>query len=151
MQAAVNELQLKGVKCSLLTDAKPRMYYKDQMQRHLGQASEVCPLVLHLDDCAYDVAFIQAEDGALTPVFDDWVPSSGGKAIKAVLGAAYKGKVEHWSGNRAETEQTLHSIGRLLQGYSKYTAIESATADGFIIESCTEDELGNIQLRLTNC
>ena len=154
LHAAVSDLQQKGIRCSLLTNAKPRMYYADQLQRHLGQGNELCPYVLRLEDTAYDIGFLQQKDGSYTPVFDDWVPMHGpfsGKGIKHILGAKFSGKVEHWSGNRNDTEQTLHSIGKFLQGYSKYAAINAASAQGYIIESCTEDSEGNLQLRVTNC
>ena len=124
------------------------MYYKDQMQRHLGKDTEVCPYVLRLEDAPYDVAFIREETGSLTPVFDDWIPY-GGKGIKDVLGAKFEGKVEHWSGNRADTEQTLHSIGKLLQGYSKYAAINAATMQGYMVTGTTEDTEGNIHLQIS--
>jgi hypothetical protein len=158
LENCLAELRAQGCNVTLERDAVPRMYYPDQLQKHLKQSSEVCDYVVRVHDAFYDVGFIKNEDGSYSPVFDDYnyashmVPSTrnGTKPIRDVLGAAWKGRVEHWSGNRAETEQTLHSVGKLLQGYCKHAVINQAANDGLVVESCVTDENGEMHLTLAD-
>lgn len=143
LKQAVKDLQRQGVKCELKQDAKPRMYYQDQLGRQLGKDNENCEFVLELKDAPYDVGFIKQPDGTYQPVFDDWQ-----KKVAGQIGNPATGPVEHWSGNRDATEQTGRSIGKLLQGYSKHAAINAATANGYVVEGTVTDQEGNIHLIL---
>jgi hypothetical protein len=139
-------------------NATPRMYYADQMQRHMGRKDEVCDYVLKLDDCPYDVAFIKEEGkNEFTPVFDTYKPYGldpktrqwgSLKGIADFLGAEYNGPVHHWSGHQEESEEATHAIGKLLQQYSKHAAMNAATAAGYYVESCEVDGEGEIVLTL---
>lgn len=168
MQAAVLELQRMGVRCELKQNAVPRMYYADQISRHIKSNSEVagqfvfhqnveeCDYVLHLPDSHYDVAFLKTKSGEYVPVFDDYEhgtengrhPYMEKLPIKKFLGAAYAGKVEHWSGARKDTEQTLHSIGKLLQEYTVAAATNAALAAGHTVLGRTTDKNGTVHLTL---
>jgi hypothetical protein len=145
LRSAVKDLQKQGISCELVQDAKPRMYYQDQLQRHLKRGSENCDYVLKLNNARYDVGFIKEDDGTYTPVFDDWQKSVAGQIGNPVPGAH-----EHWSGTRNDTEQTLHSIGKLLQGYTTHAMTNVATASGMMVEGTTIDKDGNIHLTLGN-
>jgi len=145
LHSAVDELVAMGVNCRLVANAKPRMYYSDQLRRHLGRDSEIADYVLQLTDARYDVAFLKQDDGSYTPVFDDWQ-----KSVANQIGAKFSGRVEHWSGNRQDTEQTLHSIGKLLQQYSKHAAINTALGEGYSVTGeLLDEETGHIHLELT--
>ncbi len=50
VRKTVAELNEKGIRCSLLEKAAPRMYYLDQLQKQLGQKTEICDYVLKLED-----------------------------------------------------------------------------------------------------
>jgi hypothetical protein len=141
LRRAVQELQEAGVACSLVENAVPRMFYQNQLQKHLGRESDVCDFVLRLDRSRYDVGFFRNAAGALEPVFDDWQ-----KDVAKQIGAPFAGKVEHWSGNRDDTEQTLHSIGGLLQRYTKHATMEAAAAAGYICTGTRTTEDGKLQL-----
>ena len=143
VRAAVAELKRQGINVELKQDAVPRMYYKDQMQRHMGRKSEVCDYVIELKDAKYDIALIKNDDGTFSPVFDDWQ-----KSIANQVGQKFDGKAEHWSGKKDDTEQSLHSIGKFLQSYSKHAAINAATAQGYRVNGSHTDAQGNIQLEL---
>ncbi len=145
VQADLNAL---GVKCELRENAVPRLFYSDQLQRHLGRKNEIADFVLHLPESRYDLAFIREEGkDELTPVFDDYAPA-GTKGVKHVLGAKYEGPVEHWSGAKEESPAMLYSIGKFLQSYTKCAAIEAATAQGYSVMGSTYDTKGNLQLTL---
>lgn len=156
LRSAVAELKAAGVKCELKEKAVPRMYYADQMQQHMGRSSEVCDYVLEVKDAYYDVGFVKNGDGTYSPVFDDYndhslsVPGTrtGKGPIRDFLGAKFDGTVYHWSGRREDTEQSLHSIGKLLQGYTKHATINAATASGYTVEDTILGKDGSIKLVL---
>lgn len=159
LQAAVAQLQQQGVQCELRQNSVPRMYYNDQISRHVRKREEElrkqgkdegyvfhtnpeeCDYVLHLHKASYDIGFLRNRKGEYVPFFDDWRQSIAGQ-----LGAKYGGKVEHWSGDRDASEQQLHSVGKLLQAYTKHACIEAAVADGGMVLSDEIDANGHVQL-----
>lgn len=175
LRAAVDELIASGVNCELVPNAVPRMYYADQINRHVKQKQEQderngnetqgiqfhdnpeeCDYVLRVNDAYYDVGFLRNKDGHLVPFFDDYnysshsVPGtqSGKGPIRDFIGANYEGNVEHWSGQRDSSEGLMHSVGQLLQGYSKHAAIEAATAAGYSVMGQEVDDKGQVHLTL---
>lgn len=156
LKKALEELKKEGINVSLEEKAVPRMYYVNQLQKHMGLKSDVCDYVIRLPDSYYDIGLVKDEAaGGYTPVFDDYESAghhpqsnTGRGAIKKFLGAPFAGKVEHWSGRRDDTEQTLHSIGKLMQAYTKHAAINAAVKAGHKVLGTTKDANGNIQLRL---
>lgn len=155
LRSAVSELQSQGIKCELVANAVPRMYYRDQIARHVKAKNpndyhfhdnpEECDFVLKLPDAYYDIGFLRDKKGNLVPFFDDYDYSgmgsngTGSRGIKAVLGAKFQGATEHWSGQREAGQQQLHSVGKLLQGYSKHAVMEQAAAHGKTMQSCVVD------------
>lgn len=158
LEAAVRRLQEAGVKCSLKRNAVPRMYYNDQIAKHIQAKRpndyrfhanpEECDFVLQLDEAYFDVAFLRTKEGHLEAVWDDFAYSGAGsysndlrptKGISAVLGAKFEGRVEHWSGLREGA--MAHSIGKLMQEYSRAATIEVAGQSGLSLmgETVTED------------
>lgn len=127
LASAVAELQGKGIRCDLVDDVVPRMYYKDQVK--------ACEKVLKLHDSQYDVGFQMQEDGSLLPVFDKW-----NNHIKDVIGSTHKVKEP-----TAATEALSH-IGQLMQQYSRHAALNEVTNQGYVIEQDFLDEDGNYQL-----
>jgi hypothetical protein len=159
LQAAVQTLRLQGVECVLKQNSVPRMFYDDQISRHVRQREEElkrtgkdegyvfhtnpeeCDYTLHLPKASYDVGFLRNRKGELVPFFDDWKQS-----VASQLGATFGGKVEHWSGDRDAGEQQLHSVGKLLQQYAKHAATEAAVSDGYMVTGEETDAQGNIHL-----
>jgi hypothetical protein len=164
LRETVKELQRQGVKCELLEKAQPRMYYEDQLQRQLGQSSEICDYVLNLKDSWYDVGFIKQTDGSYLPVFDDFryspYPTTyGSKPVAQILGCDPKDIKEKmdakeaeatgdWGSDTVDPTTMACSISKLLQGYSKNTAILTAQDNGYMVEDALIDEEGNIELVL---
>lgn len=156
LKKAIEELKKEGVNITLEEKAIPRMYYVNQLQKHMGLKSDVCDYVIRVNDAYFDVGLVKDEEaGGYTPVFDDYsrkgpnpLSRKGNGAIKKFLGAPFTGKVEHWSGRRDDTEQTLHSIGKLMQSYTKHAAINAAVKAGHTVLGTTKDKDGNVQLRL---
>lgn len=119
-QAALS-LKAMGVKCELVANEKPRMYFEDQ--------SGKLPYVLRLSNCPYDIGFELQADGTYTPVMDLW-----GGHIAKVLGTG--------------GEDNGQQIGKLLREYSKEVACEDAIENGYAIESCVLGADGQYQIEI---
>lgn len=126
--SAVGDLKAAGIRCDLVQNAKPRMYYNDQH----GQ----CAYVLKLHDSQYDVGFDLQKDGTYAPVFDEWGNYVGGQ-----IGAACP--MPNTQEGRAQ-----HAIGKFLQSYAKHAAINAAVAQGYMVEGTEVDADGNVHLML---
>ncbi len=137
LRAAVNELKAKGINIDLVQNENPRMYYADQLQRHLGTDSETCDYVVKVNDASYDVGFIKQDDGTYSMVFDDWK-----KSVNNVLGC------EGNSQSSDAAEKTMRSVGKLTQAYSKHAAINAATTKGYKVTGTHVDSDGNIHLEI---
>ncbi len=125
LSAAVEGLKAKGIKCDLVQDQKPRMYFGNQHGK--------CDYVLKLHDCPYDVGFDKQADGSYVPVFDEWAGN-----IKKQLGVNMKCDNAN--------DRTLTHIGQLMQGYATEAATNAAIAQGYYVESSEIDAQGNVQL-----
>lgn len=139
LRQTVKELQAAGVKCSLIDNAAPRMYYRDQHAKGVSYGNNgVCAHVLKLDGCKYDVGFDKQADGSYTPILDAWADE-----IRGQIGLA--GRSAHgYDGDVAGTE----AIAKLLQGYAKNATINAAVAQGYSVESCYVDTAGSVQIVL---
>lgn len=173
LRGAVQELKNQGINVTLEENAIPRMYYADQMQRHVKAKQELdeqqgretkglrfhenpeeCDFVLRVEDAYYDIGFIYNKHGELEPFFDDYnsyshsVPATrtGKGPIRDFLGAAHSGGVQHWSGQRAAGEAELHSIGKLLQGYAIAATVEHAEMNGGYVADRIVNKDGTVQL-----
>ena len=129
IQGAVGKLQAKGIKCSLETNAKPRVHGYD--------AAPVCDYVLKLNG-AYDVGLQKQADGTFEPVFDTY-QNHVGKEIGATcpIPSSPQGKQQH-------------QMGQFLQFYAEEAARNQALSQGYMVESSDTDAEGNIQLVLTS-
>lgn len=124
LRKAVVELQAGGVNCELVEGGQPRMYYQTQ--------GEECDYVLKLNDGQYDVGFkYEKEQGAYVPVLDTYAGHVG-KQIGATC------PMPRTSEGRAQ-----HAMGRLMQGYAKNAAINSAVQQGYTVDQVTTDDEGN--------
>jgi len=169
LEAAVQALQAKGVNCELVKDAKPRNFYRDQINRHIKAKRpndfifhddpEECDYVLKLPDAYYDVGFLKdAKTGGLVPLFDDYNGYStvlewqyGKGPIRDYIGSKFEGSIEHWNGlhKEGETDQTLHSLGGLLRAYSQEAVIEAAAMGGHIVDTIEEQKDGTINIEIS--
>lgn len=133
LASAVAELAAAGVKCELAQNVRPRMYY--------GNQHGVCPYVLKLHGAPYDVGFDKQEDGSYVPVMDTWAGH-----IQREIGVANP----HCElpENRAEREAMM-ALGRFTQSYAKHAAMNAAAAQGYIVDSATTDDKGNVHLVLS--
>ena len=134
---AVNDLRAQGVDCELRQNEKPRMYYANQHSE--------CDYVLRLNKSPYDVGFERQDDGTYVPVFDEWagnISNEIGANAHAPAGATCP------MPNTAEGK-AQHQIGQFFQQYAKHAAINAATAQGYMVESATTDEKGEINLILS--
>lgn len=133
LRQAVAELQSQGVQCSLLENERPRMYFNHQ--------EELCEFVVRLDNARYngknyDIGLKRQADGTYSAIFDEW-----GDAVSGELGASCP--LPNTPEGRGQ-----HAIGRLLQEYARFAAIESAVSQGYIVESAHKDAEGNYQLQI---
>lgn len=131
LKQAADELARAGVKCELLENVKPRMYYATQHDK--------CAYVLKLPG-RYDIGFDKQADGTYLPVMDTW----GGDIQKAV---GVSNPTCELPKDRAEAE-AMKAMGRFQQSYAKFAAINAATAQGYVVESTTTDEKGAVHLVL---
>jgi hypothetical protein len=131
MRDAVANLKRQGINCDLLENAKPRMYYSNQ--------EGVCDFVLRLHDGNYDVGFKLQDNGEYHAVLDTWngyvADQIGADRATCPIPSTPEGR-------------TQHAMGRFLQEYGLHTAINTATADGMIVEGYSKDAQGNYQLEL---
>ena len=125
---AVKELNAKGVKCSLVKDQAPRMYYANQHKK--------CDYVLKLNDCPYDVGFDKNPDGSYAPVTDLF---SG--HVAKLLGA--KGPMP-----KKANDQTRHAIGKFTALYTKHATLNVAKERGFTVDSILENKEGGYDITL---
>ena len=133
LQTAVSKLQAEGVKCSLVADANPRMYYERQ--------TEKCDYVLKLDDSPYDVGFqYDPKTQTYAPMFDEY-----NKKVAAQIGA----DVNVCPMPKSAEGRAQHQLGKLMQHYAEAAAVNSAIMQGYSVESTTTDEQGNVHVTLT--
>jgi hypothetical protein len=104
LQEAVDYLKSQGVNCELVKDAKPRMYYPDQVGK--------CDYVIKLKDCVYDVGFEKQKDGSYAPMFDSW----GGHVQKFI------GQPASCPVPTTQEEKQAATISRLLDCYAIHAA-----------------------------
>lgn len=121
IREAVKSLQAKGLKITLLENAKPRMYYENQEGK--------CDFVIRCDNGQYDVGLKLQADGSYLPVFDEW-----GGHIANVLGT---------SRNSAEEAIALFS-----RQYGEEAIYIEAARQGLAVESVFTDDNGNVQMVL---
>jgi hypothetical protein len=127
VQAAVAKLQQKGIKCSLVQNQKPRVHGMD--------AAPVCEHVLKLNG-AYDVGLQKQKDGSYEPVFDTYM-NHVGKEIGATC------PMPNTPAGRQQ-----HQMGQFLQAYAEEAAKNQAIAQGYLVESTSTDNDGNVHLTL---
>jgi hypothetical protein len=130
IRQAVERLQSKGVKIELKENCKPRMYFAHQ--------GEQCEYVLHMPDCRFDVGLKLQKDGTYAPMYDEHA-----NAVGSVIGAACNLPTN-------KDDRSLWQLGRFLQGYAEFAAINAASAAGYMVESSEVDEKGNVQLMLAS-
>lgn len=131
LRMAVDELKSNGINCDLIENAKPRMYFNNQ--------HSTCDYVLRLNDSKYDVGFDRQADGTYVPVFDEWqnivAKQLGADVNVCPIPTSKEGKAQH-------------QIGRFFQSYSKHAAVNAAVSQGYMVESSTVDDEGNVHLTL---
>lgn len=133
MNKAVQNLQAKGVNCSLIQNATPRMYYRHQ-EAEVG----VCDFVLKLPNAKYDVGFKKQDDGSYAAIFDEWANSVAGQ-----VGATCAIPT-------TPEERSLWAIGQFAQEYAQEAAIKAAAAQGYMVQSANTDADGNVNLVLAS-
>lgn len=133
MRAAVQELNRQGIRCELVENHKPRMYYDDQLRRH-GYGKETADLCLKLKDSRYDVGFMKQADGTYAPVFDTWEGY-----VADQLGASCPMP-------NTEEGRAQHAIGKFCQSYAVEAAKNAAISQGYMVEAADIDQNGNVNL-----
>lgn len=127
LRAAVEELNSKGTRCSLIENARPRAYFADQ--DGMGQA----PFVLQLADAKYDIGFYADGKGGYDARTDFW--SGSVEKQLGVVACSSTGK-----------EQA--KLGKLFQAYGIHAAMETARKQGYTVRRVAGKE-GAEQLIVT--
>lgn len=125
--AAVKELQAQGIRCDLLTDAKPRAYYDDQ--KGMGKAD----MVISLPTAKYDVGVYKKADGVGYELRTDFY----GGSVAKVLGVA--------SNDPAESGQK--QLGKFYQAYGIAATTKEALRKGYSLQRVNNAD-GSVQLRI---
>ena len=129
--SAITEMKAAGIKCELLRDTAPRMYY--------GNQHGVCAYVVKLNDSRYDLGLDLQKDGTYSTVFDEW-----GHDISNLIGAdASMCPLPHTAEGKAQ-----HGIGKFMQSYAKFAAMNAAVAQGYMVENAFTDDKGTVHLTL---
>lgn len=125
LTAAVNELNTKGVKCSLVKGGVPRAYYANQA------GMGVADYVLKLDGCQYDVGFYhdKAKNGlvAKTDLFANHV--AGVLGVRAGTGES----------------SAQAALGKLNQTYAIHAATRRAVQQGMTVRRVNNQD-GSVRL-----
>lgn len=130
IRKAVEDLKAEGVNISLVENATPRMYYREQ-EREIGK----CEFVLKMPQASYDVGLKWNEkEKQYDAILDTWANS-----VHSQIGASCPMPMS--AGEKGE-----HAIGRFTQRYGVNAAKEAASAQGYYVDGETVDEDGNIQL-----
>jgi hypothetical protein len=157
LQKAVAELKKQGVRCDLVPNCAPRLFYSDQLQRHLGRKDEVADYVLKLHDSPYDMAFLKEKDGSFTPVFDSWrgakpegcqISTKDGRiGIRDILGVPLTDNTPLGQMTRAQAEM-VYGVGKFTREYAKHAALNKAMALGRPIKSIHATPDGKVQIKI---
>lgn len=125
LQAAVNELNTKGVKCSLVKGGTPRAYYSNQAG--MGAAD----YVLKLDGAKYDIGFYQSAE-------------KKGLVARTDL---FSGSVANVLGVRATGKETpaQAALGKLYQTYAIHAATRKAVQQGMTVSRVNNAD-GSVRL-----
>lgn len=127
LRAAISELCVKGVSCSLIENATPRAFFPDQAG--LGKAD----FVLQLAGAKYDVGLYKDANGHYEARTDFW-----GGSVQACLGAPAR------SPESAEQAK----LGRLFQMYGVHAATEAARKKGHMVRRIEKQD-GTIALEVS--
>lgn len=133
LTSAINELiQKHGLRGRIVENQKPRVHGYD--------SAPTCEIVLKLEGCNYDVGFQKQADGTYTPVFDVY----GNHVGRAGLAATHACEVP-----AGFEGQALTQLGKLSQLYAMHAAMNQASAEGYVVDSCTVDaKTGEMRLLL---
>jgi hypothetical protein len=137
MHAAVRKLNSQGIRCELVENTIPRMYYDNQLLKH-GYKKPEADLCLKLHDGHYDIGFNKQADGTYAPLFDEHANYVG-----RVLGAGAACPMPNTAEGRAQ-----HQMGKFMQAYAVEAATNAAVAQGYFVESAEIDQQGSVQLIL---
>jgi len=132
IRQAVAKLKASGVNIELRENEKPRMYYSNQHGK--------CDFVLKLSNGSYDVGLEKQADGSYAPVFDEWaghVANSLGSDVNVC-------PMPNTPEGRAQ-----HQIGKFMQAYTECAAVNTAAAQGYIVDGSYTDDSGNVHLMLS--
>ena len=128
LEAAIKELNEKGIACSLVANVAPRAYF--QKQEGLG----VADYVINLATCPYDVGLYKQPNGTYEPRTDFWAGH-----VEKVLGTTAS-KV----GNEDQAK-----LGKLFQSYAKHATLIEARRSGKNVRVIENKETGAIKLVLS--
>ena len=125
LKDAVAFLVERGLKATLVENAKPRMYYNNQHGN--------CDYVLKLQDSIYDVGFDKQADGSYAPVFDSW----GGHIQKQI------GNPSSCAVPKTEEERQAAAVASLLNAYGVMAAKNELQNSGYYGYEVTVDAKDN--------
>lgn len=113
LQRAVNYLaEEEKVNISLVKNARPRMYSRDQ--------EVMCDYVVKLPKSRYDVGFQKQKDGSYVPIFDTYLNS-----IRNQIGAAQTVEAD------TPEEIAMLSVSRLVDVYAIMAVKNQLSEEGF--------------------
>jgi len=137
----------KKINCTLEQNAKPRMYYQNQLYKH--KRKETVDFVLRLHDCNYDIGFDWDEQTQTYELYyDNWNDyirkeiGYYGEELKQILEARKKQSELSGRENTLPTDIQM-DLGRFLKCYSLAVAKDAIDQSGYSIE---ETSLGQNEL-----
>lgn len=127
LQAAVEELNTSGTRCSLVPNSTPRAYSAGQAG--LGMAD----FVVKVPDAKYDIGLYKQDDGTYEARTDFWMGS-----VERVMGVPV-----------IKAENAMQAkMGKLFQMYGVHAATEAARRKGHSVRRIVKAD-GTISLELT--
>lgn len=127
LEAAIKELQQKGIQCALVANSKPRAYFDNQ------QGMGMADYVVHLPGSKYDIGLYKGDDGSYEARTD-----------------FYRGDVEAILGVPASSPESADQarMGKLFQAYGIHAAMEAARKKGYMVQRRNLAD-GTVKLEVT--
>lgn len=143
----------KVIKCELLRNVEPRMYFEKQLIRD-GHKKAETDLVLYLNNCKYDIGFNWNEKKqAYDIIYDGWnryVQNEIGyldTEINAIM--ARKREQAQLAGREAvEPSEVQKEIGRFLKCYSIAASQQAIQETGYTVSETSTTETGQMKVLL---
>lgn len=137
IRSAVEDLKKAGIKCELLQDAKPRLYYANQHGK--------TDFVVKLHDSPYDLGLEKQDNGSYAMIFDEW----GGNMKKHIGTTVAACDLPQNEAERQVVKKQEH-VAKFVQAYTTNATKNQLTAEGYLVEELVDANTGEVSIVATD-